>query len=157
MRRVATAILFCSAVMTAGAIAGIATADPTGRFVRYTGTVPGDSLSEGIKLKVKKRVRDGPDVNRGVEFSGSFTKHCDDGTVRRGGTISSIGFDTKRRFRGKDEDFLDGDYSVTRLKGRLLGDGRARGWVSDVDQFQEESRPDCTTDGRLRWRAERVR
>jgi len=68
---------------------------------------------------------------------GSFTQSCDNGKQEEGAAIITVGFQTKRRFRGTEEgqDSRTGDRWVSNVGGRLLGRNRsrARGWISNND------------------------
>jgi hypothetical protein len=136
----------------------VGSSDRKPRRTRYEGTVVGDRRSEVI-LRVSRKEGRLPRFY----MEANFMVQCDDGSRERGaGFIDSPEqyFRTVSRFHSTQSD-VDLDYGVEsdfEVKGRVLRSGRVRGWLSDVEKGLDPpgTRPNCATDGRLRWRAEPI-
>jgi hypothetical protein len=96
--------------------------------------------------------------NDRVEFVGRANVACTDGRHHRWGFTVKTDSRGNGRFRQVEyQEAEDGSDFYERLKGRIVDSQVARGWFSLVsDRFFADD-PDCSTGGRLRWRAERVR
>jgi hypothetical protein len=155
VRKRSSALRSCIVIVAVSALAlgAVALADHHRHFVHYTGTAPGHPSSE-VELSVKKGVSG---QNLFAEFFLSPVKtQCVDGSQSKWSVYVKVsGFRTRNRFRGEYYESISNFYgSVNRVKGRLLRDGTAKGWAS-VDVDFRDDRPDCQSDGWIRWRAKR--
>jgi hypothetical protein len=132
------------------------------RPVRYAGSVASQTRSE-VDIKVRKKVKPGPDRNKWILFEAIFVQSCEDGSKDLTGGSAKLRFNTARRFRGTNTE-VDDESNVQefRLQGKILGDGKARGRLwNRLDRRDPPSPgfpdlPDCATDGWLSWHADRT-
>ncbi len=127
------------------------------RTLVFLGAATNDADSR-IKLIVRQEVRPGPNRNIRVQVRANFEQVCADGSRIKRGASGSAPFRSSDAFR--DDEYYEieetANFVSLSYKGRLLESGSAQGWLSSRYESLGSSEPDCSTDGRLRWRAERA-
>ena len=129
------------------------------RVVTYSGEMLGHP---GSTLEIERHKRSGEDVR--VEFGfNDVVLQCDDGSIKDLDYLKRAGFRGENTFQAKGVglNLETGNKAPFELKGRFL-DGLVRGYfeyefiVADPPAEGYENDPDCSTQGKVRWRAERV-
>lgn len=120
----------------------------------YRGTIVGDPTAT-VAL-----TRTGTQKKPGIraEFTNLLLR-CEDGSTRRISASTGARIKRRGRFHAEYEDpgFDETVEYYEELGGRLVSDRRAKGyfvWVVDILNPTASGRPDCSTEGRVRWEAE---
>jgi hypothetical protein len=129
--------------------------------IDYAGHVVGDPLAT-VSLHVRTNKGGDP---RNTDFDATNVQLCcEDGTIAPGsvGPYLRIRFHNQHSF---DHEFTDASFagsSFAEVKVRLLSRGRAGGYLVYVGNAYNPPpagvtpHPDCSTQGRIYWKAERV-
>lgn len=137
-----------SAVALGDPINTVENPDYTGQLLKHPEGTVGFEFAEGGG----RRIRFGAE---GIPLT------CDDGTSQPALPVP-LDIRIRRNGRFTEENYhIDGSGTEEYFEvgGRLLGQGRAKGFVFllfDPDDGPSVHYPDCSTLGRLRWTAERV-
>jgi hypothetical protein len=155
--RVTSAALIAAALV-ASSFGGVADASSKTRSIYYEGSVEGVEDSE-VVLRVRQ-LKAG--AGRWVSFRAYLVAKripeiCSDGTTRVGIAGGHASFESRKSFSGShySEAPDGGDDFYDTLAGRV-GKSAAHGWLTSYTDYYDSRLPDCGTDGRLYWRAERV-
>jgi hypothetical protein len=112
------------------------------RTLVFLGSMKGDADSR-IKLIVRQEIMPGSNRNIRVQVRANFSQACTDGSQITRGASGSAPSTTADGFR--DDEYYEIEYSddvYLSYKGRLLGSGDARGWLSG--RYDAFSRPSLT-------------
>lgn len=149
-------------VLCAGVVAVLpltADARPAVAHHEYNGYLVGDPQVRSISLEVRRR---GETNVRALFKVEDLELICDGGLRRRTFGPDRLNFMSSTVFQvHRYERLGDGNWSYYEVKGRLLGDGRAKGYVyylQDSYGAADTASPECNTGGQLylRWRAGRT-
>jgi hypothetical protein len=119
------------------------------------------SFADGSDAVIRFDVQRSNGVREKVELEALAVElACSDGSSQRASfQPATFRFRTKNVFYARKRSFNDdiGSSSVYEVRGRLIPGGTARGYLAHERQYSFGFPPNCATNGRLRWAAEKMR